>query len=91
LPAEDWEFAEWRRARVNLDYHIEVHDFLYSVPHALIRAEVEVRVTARTDNGGLRYGAWRARYARRYPPPPNPPFTTRPSFSAFAGPKSALA
>jgi transposase len=47
LPAQDWEFAEWRRARVNLDYHIEVHDFLYSVPHALIRAEVEVRVTAR--------------------------------------------
>ena len=47
LPAEDWEFAEWRRARVNLDYHIEVHDFLYSVPHALIRAEVEIRVTAR--------------------------------------------
>ena len=47
LPAEDWEFAEWRRARVNLDYHIEVHDFLYSVPHALIRTEVEVRVTAR--------------------------------------------
>jgi hypothetical protein len=40
LPADDWEFAEWRRARVNLDYHIEVHDFLYSVPHALIRAEV---------------------------------------------------
>jgi transposase len=48
LPAEDWEFAEWRRARVNLDYHIEIHDFLYSVPHALIRAEVEVRITART-------------------------------------------
>src|ERR1019366_5408884 len=48
LPAEDWEFAEWQRARVNLDYHIEVHDFLYSVPHALIRAEIEVRVTART-------------------------------------------
>ena len=23
LPAEDWEFAEWRRARVNLDYHNE--------------------------------------------------------------------
>jgi hypothetical protein len=29
LPADDWEFAEWRHARVNLDYHIEVHDFLY--------------------------------------------------------------
>jgi hypothetical protein len=48
LPADDWEFAEWRRARVNLDYHIEVHDFFYSVPHALIRAEVDVRITART-------------------------------------------
>ena len=48
LPANDWEFAEWRRARVNLDYHIEVHDFLYSAPHALIRAEVDVRITART-------------------------------------------
>jgi transposase len=47
LPVDDWEFAEWRRARVNLDYHIEIHDFLYSVPHALIRAEVEVRVTER--------------------------------------------
>ena len=48
LPAEDWEYAEWRRARVNLDYHVEVHDFLYSVPYALIRTEVDVRVTART-------------------------------------------
>jgi IstB-like ATP binding protein len=54
LPEEEWEFAEWRRARVNLDYHIEVHDFLYSVPHALIRAEVEVRVTARAIEVFLR-------------------------------------
>jgi hypothetical protein len=51
LPADDWEFAEWRRARVNLDYHIEVHDFLYSVAHALIRAEVDVRITARMISG----------------------------------------
>ena len=47
LSAEDWQFAEWRRARVALDYHVEVHDVLYSVPHALTRAEVDVRVTAR--------------------------------------------
>jgi transposase len=65
LPAEDWEFAEWRRARVSLDYHIEVHDFLYSVPHALIRAEVDVRVTARTVeifHRGQRVGAHQRRY-----------------------------
>jgi hypothetical protein len=65
LPAEDWEFAEWRRARVSLDYHIEVHDFLYSVPHALIRAEVDLRVTARTVeifHRGQRVGAHQRRY-----------------------------
>src|ERR1700688_3704774 len=68
LPAEDWEFAEWGRARVNLDYHIEVHDFLYSVPHALLRAEVEVRVTARTVevfHRGQRVGAHQRRYLGR--------------------------
>ena len=68
LPAEDWEFAECRRARVNLDYHIEIHDFLYSVPHALIRAEVEVRITARTIeifHRGQRVGVHQRRYLGR--------------------------
>jgi len=68
LPAEDWEFAEWRRARVNLDYHIEVHDFLYSVPHALIRAEVDVRVTARVVevfHRGQRVAVHQRRYMGR--------------------------
>jgi transposase len=68
LPADDWEFAEWGRARVNLDYHIEVHDFLYSVPHALIRAEVDVRATARTVevfHRGQRVAAHQRRYIGR--------------------------
>ena len=68
LPADDWEFAEWRRARVNLDYHIEVHDFLYSVPHALIRAEVDVRITARAVeifHRGQRVGVHQRRYMGR--------------------------
>ena len=43
LPATDYIFAEWRLARVNLDYHV-----LYSVPHALIREQVDVRLTSRT-------------------------------------------
>jgi transposase len=47
LPETDWEFAEWRRARVNIDYHIEIERFPYSVPHTLIHAEVDVRITAR--------------------------------------------
>ena len=68
LPAEDWEFAEWRRARVNLDYHIEVHEFLYSVPHALTRAEVEVRVTERVVevfHRGQRVAVHQRRYMGR--------------------------
>jgi len=45
LPAAPYEYAEWKRARVNLDYHVEILGFYYSVPHALIREEVEARLT----------------------------------------------
>ncbi|WP_420809174.1 Mu transposase domain-containing protein [Bradyrhizobium zhanjiangense] len=41
------EFAEWRLVRVAPNYHIE-EGFCYSVPHARIRAQVDVRITART-------------------------------------------
>src|ERR1700731_619726 len=34
LPATDYEFAEWRLARVGPDYHIEVEGFFSSVPYA---------------------------------------------------------
>jgi transposase len=37
LPDTDYEFAEWRFARVSLDYHVELEGFFYSVPHQLIR------------------------------------------------------
>jgi hypothetical protein len=33
LPQDDYEYAEWHLARVGIDYHVEVHGFLYSVPH----------------------------------------------------------
>jgi len=48
LPASDYEFADWRFARVGVDYHVEVDGFYYSVPHALIRAQVDLRITNRT-------------------------------------------
>ena len=48
LPEQDYTFAEWRLARVNLNYHVEAGGFLYSVPHALIREQVDVRLTVRT-------------------------------------------
>jgi transposase len=48
LPETPYEYAEWLRVRVGLDYHVEVAGAAYSVPHALIRQEVEVRLGART-------------------------------------------
>lgn len=47
LPATEYEFAEWHLARVGLDYHVEANGFFYSVPHALIRVQVDVRSTKR--------------------------------------------
>jgi transposase len=48
LPDEHYEYAEWKRCRVNLDYHVEIAKHYYSVPHGLVRQEVEARITART-------------------------------------------
>jgi transposase len=48
LPIEPYVFAEWRLRRVGIDYHVDVDHHFYSVPHSFARAEVEVRLTART-------------------------------------------
>jgi transposase len=48
LPPLPYEYAEWKRCRVNLDYHIEIAKHYYSVPHQLIRREVEARITTTT-------------------------------------------
>ena len=48
LPAERYVFAQWKKARVNIDYHVEVERHYYSVPHALVGREVDVRLTANT-------------------------------------------
>jgi transposase len=68
LPATDYEFAEWRLARVGIDYHVEVYDFYYSVPHALIRAQVDLRITSRTIevfHRGQRVAVHERRYGGR--------------------------
>ena len=48
LPAKAYVFATWKKARVNIDYHIELERHYYSVPYQLVRTEVEARVTAQT-------------------------------------------
>ena len=48
LPDSPYVFAEWKAVRVSMDYHVEVDGHYYSVPHALVRRQLDVRLTART-------------------------------------------
>lgn len=48
LPDKPYAFAEWKKVRVSLDYHIEVAQHLYSVPYALIGKQLDVRYTQQT-------------------------------------------
>jgi transposase len=48
LPVQRFEYGDWKRARVHIDYHVQVDNHYYSVPHHLTRKEVDVRLTART-------------------------------------------
>ena len=46
LPAHPYQFARWKQARVNIDYHVEVERSFYSVPYQLCKEAVEVRLNA---------------------------------------------
>jgi transposase len=45
LPKQPFVFAEFRKARVHIDYHITYKGHYYSVPHQLVKQEVEVQAT----------------------------------------------
>lgn len=45
LPANAYIFAEWGKARVNIDYHVEVDRHYYSVPNAYRKKQLDVRYT----------------------------------------------
>ena len=48
LPSADYQYAEYRKVRVNMDYHVEVDHHYYSVPYQLVKEEVEAWVTTAT-------------------------------------------
>lgn len=49
LPAEPYQHqADWSRATVNIDYHVQCGHSFYSVPHQLVHKVVEVRATPAT-------------------------------------------
>jgi transposase len=48
LPLADYQYAEYKKVRVNIDYHIEIDHHYYSVPYQLVKEEVEAWVTTAT-------------------------------------------
>jgi transposase len=71
LPMTPYSYADWKRARVAPDYHIEIAGHYYSVPSKLIREIVDARITGATVeifHKGLRvashvFSAVRRRYS----------------------------
>jgi transposase len=48
LPVEPNVYADWKKCRGGLDYHVDIGRHYYSVPHQLLRQELWARITART-------------------------------------------
>jgi hypothetical protein len=48
LLLDPYEYAEWKKARVNVDYPIEMGGHYYSVPYQLVKEQVDVRLTSTT-------------------------------------------
>ncbi len=48
LPPTRYEYAEWSKAKVGIDYHAEAARHYYSVPHTLVGEYVMVRLTDTT-------------------------------------------
>jgi transposase len=45
LPSEPFHFAEWKKVRVNIDYHVEIHRHFYSVPYQYVHEELEAHIS----------------------------------------------
>jgi transposase len=45
LPVRRYQLAAWKKAKVHLDYHVEVERRYYSVPYRLIGKTVDLRLT----------------------------------------------
>ena len=65
LPERPYEYAEWLKAKVNIDYHIEVDHHYYSVPFRLLQQRLDVRLTATTVEA-FHKGERVAAHARSY-------------------------
>ena len=67
LPVEHYCFAEWKRATVNIDYHVELDRHFYSVPYSLVGQKVDLRYSSTTVEV-LHKGVRVASHARSHQP-----------------------
>jgi transposase len=45
LPSQPYEMAQFKTVKVHIDYHVDVEQHRYSVPHALVGQALEARIT----------------------------------------------
>jgi transposase len=48
LPAVAYEYTEWGKGRVHIDYHVEIDKHYYSVPYQLVGLQLDFSLTLRT-------------------------------------------
>jgi hypothetical protein len=48
LPVHPYEYAEWKKVGVNIDYHVSFDDHFYSAPYTLVGETLWCRATGRT-------------------------------------------
>ena len=48
LPPARYQYAAWKKAKINLDYHFVFDDCFYSVPYQYIGKKVEIRATGKS-------------------------------------------
>jgi len=67
LPDRPYELSTWKKAKVSIDYHIEIDGHYYSVSYRLIGEKVEARLTTSTVeifHKGMRHAAYPRSYVK---------------------------
>lgn len=50
LPEYPFEMSTWKRAKVQLNYHVSVEKMNYSVPHEYVGKYVDIKLTKKCSN-----------------------------------------
>jgi transposase len=48
LPDAPYEFAYWKKGKVNIDCHVQIENNFYSAPYKYVQKKVDARITATT-------------------------------------------